>query len=88
MPGLGAWDELKRDPRERQRFLSEAKLVAALHHPNIVDIYAIVEEGDEVYLVFEHIAGRTVHEIIAAPIEPERHCFGAQACSSGSKTSS
>jgi len=59
-------DELKRDPRERQRFLSEAKLVAALHHPNIVDIYAIVEQGDEVYLVFEHINGRTVHELICA----------------------
>ena len=57
-------DELKSDRRERARFVSEAKLVAALHHPNIVDIYAIVEEGDDVYLVFEHIAGQTLHELI------------------------
>ena len=57
-------DELKSDRRERARFVSEAKLVAALHHPNIVDIYAIVEEGDDVYLVFEYIQGQTLHELI------------------------
>src|SRR6185312_4603746 len=44
-------DELRHDPREKARFVSEAKTVAALHHPNIVDIYAIAEEGDDVFLV-------------------------------------
>ncbi len=57
-------DEIKADRRERARFVSEAKLVAALHHPNIVDIYSIVEEGDDVFLVFEYINGKTLHEII------------------------
>jgi serine/threonine protein kinase len=53
-------DEIRVDPHERRRFVNEAKLVAQLRHPNIVDIYAIVEEGQEVYLVFEFVSGRTL----------------------------
>ena len=58
-------DELRLDRRERLRFISEAKTVAALHHPNIVDIYAIIEEGDELFLIFEFVSGQTVHELVA-----------------------
>ena len=36
-------DELAINPRERKRFIEEARRVAALHHPNITDIYDIVE---------------------------------------------
>lgn len=57
-------DEIRVDPHERRRFINEAKLVAQLRHPNIVDIYAIVEEGQEVYLVFEFVSGRTLHDQI------------------------
>ncbi|MDD5656070.1 MAG: protein kinase [Elusimicrobia bacterium] len=57
-------EELRLDRRERARFINEARLVASLHHPNIVDIYAIVEQGDEIFLVFEYVGGKTVHELI------------------------
>lgn len=57
-------DEIRIDPHERRRFVNEAKLVAQLRHPNIVDIYAIVEEGQEVYLVFEYVSGSTLHDRI------------------------
>jgi tetratricopeptide (TPR) repeat protein len=57
-------DELRVNPAERARFVIEAKTVAALHHPNIVDIYAIAEEGQDVFLVFEYVDGKTVHELI------------------------
>ena len=57
-------DELKLDRRERERFVSEAKTVAALRHPHIVDIHAIVEDNDDIYLVFEHVAGQTVDDLI------------------------
>ncbi len=53
-------DEIRCDPIERQHFVAEARTVAALHHPNIVDIYSIVEEGPEVYLVFEFVDGQTI----------------------------
>ncbi|MDD5303815.1 MAG: protein kinase [Elusimicrobia bacterium] len=59
-------DELRLNPRERERFVIEAKTVASLHHPNIVDIYAIAEEGEDVYLVFEYVDGKTVHELVQA----------------------
>ncbi|MBI3565252.1 MAG: protein kinase, partial [Elusimicrobia bacterium] len=67
-------DELRVDPRERARFVSEAKTVAALHHPGIVDIYAIADDGDDVYLIFEYVDGKTVHDLIqeAGKLAPEQ----------------
>jgi hypothetical protein len=57
--------EIRADARESARFLQEAKVVAALRHPNIVAIYAIVEEGSDAFLVFEFVDGKTVHEMMA-----------------------
>ncbi len=57
-------EELRVNARERDRFIIEAKTVASLHHPNIVDIYAIAEEGEDVYLVFEYVDGKTVHDLV------------------------
>jgi len=37
-------EELAINPREKERFLKEARKVAELHHPHIVDIYDIIEE--------------------------------------------
>jgi len=63
-------DEIRMDPRDRQRFVNEARLVAQLHHPNIVDIYGIVEDGADVYLVFEFVAGRTLSDFLKdGPLE-------------------
>jgi tetratricopeptide (TPR) repeat protein len=59
-------EEIRWDGRERERFVAEAKLVAKLKHPNIVEIHAIVEEAGEVYLVFEYVTGRTLHDVLAA----------------------
>ncbi len=59
-------DEIRLDPADRQRFVSEARMVAQLHHPNIVDIYAIVEDGNDVYLVFEFVEGRTLGDALKA----------------------
>lgn len=57
-------DEIRLDPHERQRFVNEARVVAQLRHPNIVDIYGIVEEGQDVYLVFEFVDGKTLHDVL------------------------
>ena len=57
-------DELRVNPSERARFVIEAKTVAALHHPNVVDIYAIAEDGQDVFLVFEFVDGKTVHDLV------------------------
>lgn len=57
-------DEIRLDPADRARFVAEARMVAQLHHPSIVDIYGIVEDGNEVYLVFEFVDGRTLQDAL------------------------
>lgn len=56
--------ELRKDPMGRKLFLREARIVAALRHPNIVEIYAVVENGDDLYLVFEYIDGKTLDAVV------------------------
>lgn len=50
-------EDIKMNDREKQRFIEEARTVAMLHHPNIIEIYTIFEEKDDIYLVFEYIDG-------------------------------
>jgi hypothetical protein len=48
------------------RFVSEARAVAKLKHPNIVEVYDLSDEDeDERYLVVELIEGPTLRELIA-----------------------
>lgn len=56
--------ELQANPRERDRFLKEAEMVASLHHPHIVDIYTIIRDAADTYLVFEYVSGMTLHELL------------------------
>jgi len=57
-------EELAINPRERKRFIEEARRVAELHHSNIVDIYDIIEDEKDIYLVFEYVEGRTVEQVL------------------------
>jgi tetratricopeptide (TPR) repeat protein len=57
-------EEFRDDVRERERFLSEARLVANLRHPAIVEINGIEEDAGEVYLVFEYVEGRTLYDAL------------------------
>jgi tRNA A-37 threonylcarbamoyl transferase component Bud32 len=63
--------EIADNPRERARFLKEARTVAALKHPNIVEIHAIHEGADGLFLVFEKVPGETLHERLdRGPLPP------------------
>ncbi|MBI5239617.1 MAG: protein kinase [Elusimicrobia bacterium] len=57
-------DEIRDDPRERDRFLKEARTVAQLRHPSIVDIHGIFEHEGEVFLVFEFLDGKTLDLVV------------------------
>lgn len=57
-------DEFRANSRERERFLREARTVANLRHPNIVEIFSILEEGPDIYLIFEFVEGKTLHDEI------------------------
>ena len=61
---LGRYVAIKRLNRQaqgiqslRQRFLQEARAVAALNHIYIVHVYALGEDADGPYIVMEYVAG-------------------------------
>jgi serine/threonine-protein kinase len=51
-------------PEDYERFLKEARLVARLQHPNIVQIHTLVEDGGLLYLVFELVDGRPLDSVL------------------------
>jgi serine/threonine-protein kinase len=51
---------LAADARFRDMFLDEARVTAAVRHPNVAEVYDLVSEGGEVYLVMEYVPGETV----------------------------
>ncbi|OGR71118.1 MAG: hypothetical protein A2X40_00040 [Elusimicrobia bacterium GWC2_65_9] len=57
--------EFQLDETAKVRFIEEARTVAELRHPAIVDIHAIIEDERGVSLVFERLEGRTLDEILA-----------------------
>jgi len=53
------------DPERLARFEREAKLLAALNHPNIAAIYGLEEAGGKRFLVLELVEGETLTRQIA-----------------------
>ncbi|HEX4565260.1 MAG TPA: serine/threonine-protein kinase, partial [Vicinamibacterales bacterium] len=63
------------DPERRRRLIQEARAVSALNHPNIAQIYDVVEVpadagGPASGLVFELVDGVTLDRLIAAGALP------------------
>ncbi len=52
--------ELLKNGSFREQFLSEARTVAMLRHPSIVEIYTVIETTTSLYLVFEYVDGQTL----------------------------
>jgi tetratricopeptide (TPR) repeat protein/tRNA A-37 threonylcarbamoyl transferase component Bud32 len=57
-------DEYKLDDAAKAGFMTEARTVAELHHPAIVDIHNIIEDERGLYLIFERLEGRTLDQVI------------------------
>ncbi|AMV41041.1 protein kinase domain-containing protein [Planctomyces sp. SH-PL62] len=53
------------DPRHLQRFQLEAHAAAALHHANIVPVYAVGVESGTSYYAMQFIEGRSLGQLIA-----------------------
>ena len=56
--------ELKDHPEARKLFLSEAKAMAALNHPNLVIIFDQGWDGDSTFVVMEYVEGETMERLI------------------------
>jgi hypothetical protein len=63
---------LAAQPDLRDRFLSEARLVARLSHPNIVTIHAVEQHGELVFFVMAYVRGETLTQRVerTGPLAP------------------
>src|SRR4051812_11189911 len=52
-------------PRERERFRREAEAVAALHHPNVVQVYDVGDADDRPYFTMEFVDGGSLAQVLA-----------------------
>src|SRR4051812_15856545 len=62
------------DDEAQARFAREARLVAQLHHPNIVPVRAVLDLGTAgLAIVMNHVTGRTLKQRIKqyGPLSPE-----------------
>lgn len=48
----------------RQAFVKEAKMLATLHHPNIVEVIDVFDENNTSYMVMGFVDGRTLQDIV------------------------
>ena len=53
------------DEKRKEKFLKEARTLASMQHPNIVDIYEIIDVPSGTYMVFEMLKGKTLQQILA-----------------------
>jgi len=66
--------DVARDPLVRERLRREARMVAALDHPNVVPLYAAGEEDGTVYIVTRWVEGTELGTLIQGdgPLEAGR----------------
>ncbi|GII26801.1 Stk1 family PASTA domain-containing Ser/Thr kinase [Planotetraspora mira] len=55
---------LAEDPQFVRRFIGEARSVASLSHPNIVQVFDQGTDGKHVYLSMEYVPGRTLRDVL------------------------
>ncbi|GAA1968826.1 Stk1 family PASTA domain-containing Ser/Thr kinase [Kitasatospora viridis] len=53
------------DPEFAERFIREAKAVARLSHPNVVNVFDQNADGGIAFLAMEYVPGRTLREVLA-----------------------
>lgn len=57
-------EEFHRSGKDLERFLAQARSVAALRHPNLAEILAVLHEGERVYLAVEYVPGRSLRRFL------------------------
>jgi eukaryotic-like serine/threonine-protein kinase len=63
--------DVAEDPEAAARFRAEASAAAKLTHPNAVVVYDIGRDGDDDYIVMEHVAGATLSDLLRqGPLAP------------------
>lgn len=52
------------DEKAVKRFLQEARIAAALEHPNVVSIYAMRVEAKNFYIIMEYLSGGSLRDLL------------------------
>jgi serine/threonine protein kinase len=53
-------------------FLGEARMVARINHPRVVQIYGAARQGEHCYIAMEYVVGRSAEALVAeGPLAPE-----------------
>src|SRR5690242_17812529 len=58
------------DPKQRERFLREARTLAGLDHPNILPVLEVDEAGDLLYLVMPLYQRGTLSDLLKQQVTP------------------
>jgi eukaryotic-like serine/threonine-protein kinase len=45
-------------------FLDEARIIARIHHPNVVQVHELGTEGGELFMAMEYLAGESVSSLV------------------------
>jgi 5'-AMP-activated protein kinase catalytic alpha subunit len=53
-----------KDKKDVERISREIKILKQLHHPNVVQIYEIIETEKDLYLVMEFVSSGELFDII------------------------
>lgn len=65
--------DIAADDGRREAFLADARATARLTHPNLATLYEIVEEGTEIFLVFDFASGESLKAVVGGhPLNPRR----------------
>jgi serine/threonine protein kinase len=77
--------DLLRDPKNRERFVREAKAAAQLSHPNVLTIYDADWDAERniAYIVMEYVPGGTLKDLMGEPMLLEQVASLVEQISSG-----
>lgn len=53
-------------------FLDEARIAASIHHPNVVTVDELRNEGEELFMVMEYLAGETTSILLSRLVARQR----------------
>ncbi|MHB1560435.1 MAG: serine/threonine-protein kinase [Isosphaeraceae bacterium] len=57
-------------PRDRERWLREARAAARVRHPNIVQLHRVGEAAGWLFLVLEYVPGGSLRQRVTGPLSP------------------
>ncbi len=65
-------DDFARDPERRRRLREEGRLLQAVRHPNLCQVYEVGEASGRTFIAMEYVQGHTLQDVTAAGRVPVR----------------